>query len=260
VTASTQLTLEQIQLLSSSNLKAISDLASSVSHDLNNPLMILYCQVESIKSLVSHSQTDFDFTELLQELSKMETTLQRINNISKSLKVYTRHSDLNPKKNISAKNLIQEALELISLKLKKSKVQMLVSNDIELSVFGNYSQLTQSLVNILKNAIEATEGEPNPIVELKSFIKDNSVVIQIIDNGPGIENKDQIFHAFFTTKPKGIGAGLGLTIAEYLISSNGGQLTINEDHSHTCFQVEFPIATDNDHNNLLAQSTLITRN
>jgi signal transduction histidine kinase len=96
--------------------------------------------------------------------------------------------------------------------------------EIEFSV--DLELLEQVIINLLKNAIHALDGQSNPQITMKGFLnKRGRVTIQVVDNGVGIlpEVLDKIFIPFFTTKPKG--SGIGLSLSRQIMRLHGGSIT-----------------------------------
>ena len=89
-------------------------------------------------------------------------------------------------------------------------------------------QISRCFNNLIKNAIEAVEKIPNPSVEVKINNIENKIIIKIIDNGVGIDDKmvSKIFEPYFTTKSKG--TGLGLSIVKRIIEDHGGKIKIEK--------------------------------
>ena len=89
-------------------------------------------------------------------------------------------------------------------------------------------QISRCFNNLIKNAIEAVDKIPNPAVEVKMYIKEKNIYIEIKDNGVGIDDKmlSKIFEPYFTTKSKG--TGLGLSIVKRIIEDHGGKIQIEK--------------------------------
>ncbi|MEZ4775108.1 MAG: ATP-binding protein [Bacteroidia bacterium] len=119
-------------------------------------------------------------------------------------------------KTIVIRDLISRVESLLRPEFEKRKVTLQVAvPESDLSIQGDAELLEQVLINLIKNAIEAVEGTPSPTVEISVFqLHDQRPSIQVKDNGQGIDDEyvDKIFIPFFTTKKKGSGIGLSLSL------------------------------------------------
>jgi signal transduction histidine kinase len=104
------------------------------------------------------------------------------------------------------------------------------------------SELNQVWTNLIDNAIDAMGGEGK--LKIRTFRDDNSVVVEITDNGPGIspEVQSHMFEPFFTTKGVGQGTGLGLDTVQRIVKKHQGSIQVNSKPGETRFQVWLPLA------------------
>jgi signal transduction histidine kinase len=110
-----------------------------------------------------------------------------------------------------------------------------------ISFSGDEELLEQVIINLLKNAMHALDGRPEPTISMKGFLnKRGRVTIQVTDNGEGIlpEVLDKIFIPFFTTKPKG--SGIGLSLSRQIMRLHGGSITAySQPEQGTSFTLTF---------------------
>jgi signal transduction histidine kinase len=106
-------------------------------------------------------------------------------------------------------------------------------------------QIQQVLCNLISNAIEATDGSANTAkILLRAFVtQEHEVIVQVIDNGTGLEDTEKIFDAFMTTKEKGM--GIGLAVSRSIVEAHGGRLWAenNPDHGGATFNVALPVSS-----------------
>jgi nitrogen fixation/metabolism regulation signal transduction histidine kinase len=117
------------------------------------------------------------------------------------------------------------------------KCKLLMESDIpkitarvypdEISLFADYAQVEQVLINLIKNAIAALSHEKNGVIQLKGFYSEEGTIIQVEDNGIGISNDiiEDIFVPFYTTKENG--SGIGLSLSKQIMQNHKGTISVN---------------------------------
>jgi two-component system NtrC family sensor kinase len=103
--------------------------------------------------------------------------------------------------------------------------------------------MTQVLTNLLVNAQQALEGEPQPRrIGMSAAEEDDFIVLEIADNGPGIPDnlRSRVFDPFFTTKPMGAGTGIGLAVSRGIVEAHGGSLTLARADRGATFLLRLP--------------------
>ncbi|MEM9948955.1 MAG: ATP-binding protein [Cyanobacteria bacterium P01_D01_bin.36] len=171
---------------------------------------------------------------------------QRISELVKSMKAYS-YMDQAAHQQVDIHDGIEDTLRLLAFKLKSGvKVERKYTHDLpKITAFG--SELNQVWTNLLDNALDAMdEGIPNgktPTIVIRTYQKNNEIVVEIEDNGPGIptEIKNRILEPFFTTKPMGKGSGLGLDVVRRIVQNrHKGTLLVESRPGRTCFSIQLP--------------------
>jgi signal transduction histidine kinase len=173
---------------------------------------------------------------LLDEVNK---SAERISEIVKAVKSYA-FLDQAPIQNIDVHEGLENTLVILRSKLKTG-VTVIRAYDPTLPRIEAYgSELNQVWTNIIDNAIDAMQGKGE--LKIKTRRQDECVVVEITDNGPGIppEIQSRIFDLFFTTKPPGIGTGMGLHITYNIIQKHRGQINVESQPGATTFRVALP--------------------
>lgn len=205
------------QVLSEEEISAWQRLIRVIAHEVNN----------SLTPIISICQTLGDHLDILEsspESSDSKEGLAVIEERAKGLRdfisVYARIAKLpEPQKiNFSVLELLQKVKRFFA----NESVQILES-DADFKMFGDPVHLEQVLINLIKNAIEASDGSANP-VEISCLRKGNLVEFVVLDSGKGISNPANLFVPFYTTKDKG--AGIGLTLSRQIAAKHGGQLVL----------------------------------
>ena len=172
---------------------------------------------------------------------------ERISTLVQSMKSYS-HMDQAAQQKIDIHDGIEDTLRLFAFKLKQGVTVERKYNKAlpELTVFG--SELNQVWTNLIDNAIDAIEegtpdGSSGKIV-IRTCQKNESLLVEIEDNGPGIPAavRNRILDPFFTTKPMGKGSGLGLDVVRRVVQNrHGGSLLVESVPGRTVFSVRLPI-------------------
>jgi len=177
-------------------------------------------------------------TELLNEVQE---TTSRLSQIVKAMKAYT-YLDQAPLLEVDVHEGLENTLIIMQHKLKKGvTVKREYAKDLP-HIEAYASELNQVWTNIIDNAVDAMDGAGQII--LKTYKEDENVVVEIVDNGPGIPDDIQtrIYEPFFTTKPPGKGTGLGLHISHDIIANrHHGQLLVESRPGETKFKAILPI-------------------
>jgi signal transduction histidine kinase len=168
----------------------------------------------------------------------------RISEIVNALKSYT-YLDQAPVRSIDVHEGLNDTLVMLRGKLKQG-VTVHREFDTDLPrIQGFGTELNQVWTNVVDNAVTAMQGQG--ALTLKTFRRDPWVVVQIIDDGPGIPQDVQpkVFDPFFTTKPPGAGTGLGLNISHSIVvQKHKGEIEVRSRPGQTCFEIRLPERLD----------------
>ncbi|MFQ5649937.1 MAG: NTP transferase domain-containing protein [bacterium] len=227
---------QQKALIQTEKLAAIGTLVSGLAHEINNPLAgIRNCLRRIIASPRDAAQTK-KYAKL------MDSALLRIENIIRDLLNFSRKKEIMFQP-IAVNDIITASCHLVELRLKKQRVRLDLSLSKDLpTILGDAQHLEQVFVNLLLNAVDATdEGGQISVV---SEATENGVLVDVKDTGKGIplEIKHSIFDPFVTTKPSGKGTGLGLAVTKEIIDEHKGQICFTSSSTGTVFRVMFPSA------------------
>jgi signal transduction histidine kinase len=175
---------------------------------------------------------------LLEEVGK---SAEAISEIVKAVKTYS-YLDQAPIQEVDVEESLENTLVILRPKIKQGiSIVRDYADDVPcIEAYG--SELNQVWTNIIDNAIDAVRGQGELV--LRTYAKDDVIVVEITDNGPGIppEIQPRIFEPFFTTKAPGVGTGLGLHIAyNIVVHKHHGQLQVASTPGETRFRVTLPI-------------------
>jgi len=210
-------------------------LTSQVAHELNNPI---YGIMNTLELLKTEIPSDSKRRRIL-DLSLSET--QRLSEMLRSMLSFSKPQE-EVRRKININRLIEDILLFLEKQLRESNVKIKTKLNQNIShITASPNQIRQVILNIAANAKEAMPKGGTLTVETLS--KNNQIVIKIRDTGVGIpgEIRDKIFDAFFTTKQKIKGVGLGLSVCYGIIKDHGGDIRVKSKTGEgTTFSIILP--------------------
>jgi PAS domain S-box-containing protein len=226
----------QQALLQSEKLAAMGRLTSQIAHELNNPLYGIMNTLELLKTEVPPESK----RRRILELSLSET--QRLAEMLRNMLSFSKPEE-EKRRPIKMNELIEGILLVMEKQMRESNIKVETFFDDEIpEVMASTNQMRQVMLNMLKNAKEAMPKGGTLTVKTSKEV--NKVLIHIQDTGVGIpeEIRDKIFEAFFTTKQKVKGVGLGLSVCYGIIKDHGGEIKVeSEEGKGTTFRIRLPI-------------------
>lgn len=220
----------------SSKLAALGEMSAAVSHELNQPLAAMKTYLAGARLLLQRERPE----EALSSFQRIDDLLERMGAITRQLKSYARKG-AEAFEPVDTRAAVSTALALMEPQLKIRAVNIIRTLPNEpVMILGDRLRLEQVIINLLRNALDATKSAANPTIEILLAAGD-IVSIQIRDNGEGITNHDELFEPFYTTKQPGDGVGLGLAISSGIVNDLGGRLTArNAVDGGAIFEVQLP--------------------
>jgi signal transduction histidine kinase len=225
----------------SAKMSSLGEMASGISHEINNPLTIIKGKSGTIRKILSAENPDL--LKAQAELLKVEQTVDRISKIIKGLKTFSRNGANDPKEPTLLANIIEDTLELCRERFHSHEIELRIGNISDVLVEARPEQISQILLNLLGNSLDAIADLPNRWISIEMNIEENLLQIIITDSGNGIEAKiaEKMMQPFFTTKEIGKGTGLGLSISMGLARDHKGKLSYDSTSANTRFFLELPI-------------------
>jgi len=230
----------QEALLQSEKLAAMGRLTSQIAHELNNPIYGIMNTLELLKTEISPESKRRRILELsLSEIQRLSEMLRNMLSFSKP--------EEEKRRPVRIDDLIEGILLVMEKQMRESNIQVETSFDPDIpEIMASTNQMRQVMLNIFKNAKEAMPKGGTLFVRTSK--EDNRILIHIQDTGIGIpvEIRAKIFEAFFTTKQKVKGVGLGLSVCYGIIKDHGGDIKVeSEEGKGTTFAISLPMESGN---------------
>ncbi len=226
----------QEQLLHSEKMAAVGQLISGVAHELNNPLTAILGYSQLLLSSGQMPPLGMEYSD------KLYKQAQRTHRIVQNLLSFARQHK--PERVAVQLNQILEdtlALRDYDLRLSNIRVHYDLAPDLPMTAADPH-QLQQVFLNLVNNAVDAILEDSNEgDLWVSTRARDESLIVEFKDSGPGVKDASRVFDPFYTTKPVGKGTGLGLSICYGIVTEHGGSISVsNVQPSGACFTIELP--------------------
>lgn len=213
------------QLWQAAKLATMGELASSIAHELNNPLAIISLRIESLTAKAAPNDP------CRRELQIIGHEVERMGNLVTGLLQFSRRSQ----KQLSTVNLCEEienTIELVHYHLSKNNIRIIREFAPKVpGIIADQQQLRQLFLNLFTNASDAMPKGGTLTIRVASLPEEKEIHIEVADTGTGIppEVLPKVTEPFYTTKPEGKGTGLGLAICRRIAQEHGGALSITSE-------------------------------
>ncbi|NBB96963.1 MAG: PAS domain-containing protein [Alphaproteobacteria bacterium] len=256
----------QGQMVRNEKLASLGRLLAGVAHELNNPISFVYANAHALERYATKFETYFDRVtagasradlialreelRLDRDLRNMREAIhgardgaERVRDIVADLRRLSAGGD----GEMTSFDLVEVA-RVAADWVKRGRaggVTLRREGCESLMVTGRAGHIQQVVMNLVQNALDVLDGQPDAALCLRHFTQGDVAVLEVSDNGPGIAPDVQatIFDPFFTTKPVGQGTGLGLSISHKIAEEHGGNLRLcPEQAGGACFRLELPLS------------------
>jgi signal transduction histidine kinase len=236
-------------------LEALGFLTAGIAHEVNNPLAYIHSNLAQLEELAKAMATSDGVAALdprLRELGREAADVvgetregvERIAALVKRLRGFARHDPAGDEQAaVSLARVAERAASMARMGFAPGSIRIEVESVAPVRSSENH--LVQIVLNLLVNAIQS--GEEDPDVEIRVGPCDGGASLAVLDRGPGIspEALKHIFDPFFSTRPDGVGTGLGLTLAYELARQHGGELSAeNRPDGGACFTLWLPVEAE----------------
>jgi signal transduction histidine kinase len=222
-------------------LALMGTMAASVAHEIRNPLNSLNLSIEYLRRRAQTGLSGVeipqdvleDFSSMQHEVKRLEQVVRDFSDLAKTPHIETRIATLD--------GAIEHVVRLFQPLARERQVKLEfqpATKDMAVNVDSN--RMEQVLVNLVKNALEATPAHGK--VHIKTRREDDRLMVEVVDNGPGIPPKEQarVFEPFYTTRASGL--GLGLYLSKRLVEAHRGTLSMSSEQGKgTVFRIALPL-------------------
>lgn len=217
-------------------LKALGEIAAGLAHEIRHPLASIGGALEIIEARAAEDSPEAEFSRLAK------TELQRLDRLVMEFLRYARPHEPELRQ-VPLGDVMDRVAALVHVEADRASVKLDVESPAGLPMASlDPQQIEQVLLNVVLNAIQASPSGGRVIV--RESLEEPDVLIDVIDEGPGVSNDDlaRIFSPFFTTKEKG--TGLGLAIAHRIVTAHAGSIAIVDGGARRggWFRIRLPIA------------------
>jgi signal transduction histidine kinase len=223
----------QAQLVQTEKLASLGQLVGGAAHELNNPLTAILGYSELLGSTSLSSEQRSWLQKIDQQVRRIRTLVSSLLSFAVRVPAEKIPLDINA--------LVQTAVKLYPPQLDGASIEVRTDLASNLPrVLADSNQLLQVCLHITNNALHAM-AEKGGVLDVITRAKDNAIVIEFSDRGPGVQDPGRVFDPFYTTRPVGEGAGLGLSVCYGIIREHKGQIICeNRPQGGATFRIELP--------------------
>lgn len=216
-----------VKRIQASKLQTLGEITASLLHEINNPLTNINGYSHQVSEALRDE--DEDMLEIVESSNdRIKFNVDRIKDITSAVRRLVRPASKSEIEKVGVRALMEDALTLTKHHLRSQGIEVVTSfANIDVSVNGNFTELSQIIVNLLTNARDAVKHSEEKKITLGFLLENEQVKIWVEDTGPGVDSsiEGDIFKPFFTTKASEEGTGLGLYISQMIAQRNKAALS-----------------------------------
>jgi PAS domain S-box-containing protein len=232
------------QIIQASKLATLGEMATSVAHELNQPLSIIRMAAENSRRKMSKENVAVEY--LTDKLQRIEEQTARAAAIIDHMRMFGREATEDPAL-IDPRNVVTNALDLMGEQLRLAGIEVVTEfPEDSPCVLGHIIQMEQVIINLLTNARDAMSERGGAMkITLRVFVDQQHLHITSEDTGGGIAQNalSRIFEPFYTTKEMGKGTGLGLSVGYGIIRDMKGTITAENINDGARFTITLPLVS-----------------
>ena len=233
---------QQTLLAHASRLNTLGEMASSLVHEINQPVTAIALYAEACLARLAHQSVEP--AELRDTLEKIAAQSARANTIIQRIRHFARRGKTHHTV-VQIRELLEEVADFLNLEARRHAIRITYDTAEDLPpVLADPLQIQQVIINLVRNAVDAIDGREDPrTIVISARHEQETVELTVQDTGSGLKPDilGQLLHPFFTTKPEGL--GLGLPISQAIVEAHGGRLWVTSNHGPgVTFHFTLPVA------------------
>jgi two-component system NtrC family sensor kinase len=241
------------QLILAGKMAEVGEMSTGIAHEINNPLQVMKSELAMLKFItediepVLAAQAPDKLNTLKDCAAAVDLQIERCRKITQGLLNFSRETE-NTLAPVRLQTFVPQIVSMVDRRARLENIRIVQQIDADLpDIISNAGQLQQVFLNLLNNAIYALKGRPQAEIRIQVSQNGNEMIITVADNGCGFqpEEMEKAFMPFFTTKPVGLGTGLGLSTVYGIIKGLGGDITLtSEPNAGSVFLIRLPLNSD----------------
>ena len=237
----------QSHLVQREKLASLGQMVAGAAREIDHPLTAV---MEDSEKLWSNQRLTPEQDSLVR---KIVHHAQRTRDLIASLLSFAQQSS-GAKAMVDLNLLLQRSVQMRQMQRSDQKIRIETVMEANLpKIWGDGHQLFQAFVQIVENAVDALEETGGGLLRVSAQLREEEVIVQFSDTGPGIKESNRVFDPFYTTKPIGKGTGLGLSAVYGVVQDHSGQITCqNNPEGGAMFTLRLPVAGNGDSQALAA--------
>jgi len=244
------ITRKDIELLQVARHASLAEVTTGIAHELAQPLTGIKCISQNIIDDINLDE--LDRMQAVADLAKISSLVDRSSSIIDHIRTFSRKRGFSFQK-IDLNLCLMNAVDLINNQVKSNDTEIVFNLDESIpKILGDNLSLEQLFINLILNSRDAiilkmgSSADFQGCIKIRTSYNDSTVILTIEDNGCGIPQDilSRIWTPFFTTKQKGKGTGIGLSLSHRIIKEHGAEVNIQTSEQGTTFLLTFNLCRD----------------
>jgi two-component system sensor kinase FixL len=245
--------LERERDLRGQRNEVLARLAAELAHEIKNPLAIIHARASDLREMAT-DEALLNTAFVAQTCDSIVKTTERAIRVIRGVEALAHRGSHDPMQKTDVHTMIEQSVDLLRTRYETHGIslEVIIPEDLPM-IECREVQIEQILVNLLTNAFDAIEADQSSMrwVQVRAAMRPptdeinsaKAVQIDVVDGGPGIspEVRGHLMETFFTTKPKGAGMGIGLSVSRTIAEDHGGSLVLMPPDWPTCFRLTLSV-------------------